>query len=348
MNSSKFLLLLTLLASCAVTPDKVDTSNLEAPEVVPNVLVSVADSGDVPTLLAVRGIVEPFRQISIQSRTSGFVRDHALIEGARVNKGEVLLQLDDREWHMGLEEAKITMEEKKQDFGVQIKVRKVADNDTEQRDILRIRTGLAQAEVNVEKAQLQIDFATIEAPFSGTISVEQRLNSGQFISTASELGQLVDQSKVRVRFDVLESELASLSPGQTVEIRTPSGQNVHGTVESVNPLVDQKTRVGKVSALFDNENGLLAGGMMVSGHIVVKSHFAKVRVPRTAILERDQRTLMFKISKGAAEWVYVTPEAINAHWAAVNLPNIGVGDTIAVDNHFAVSHLQKVNATMVK
>jgi hypothetical protein len=75
----------------------------------------------------------------------------------------------------------------------------------------------------------------------------------------------------------------------------------------------------------------------------------KARIPRSAILERDGgRTLVFKLhsENNEVEWIYVSPVAQNEEWAIVNHENISPGDTLAVDNHFALSHLQIVDPKM--
>jgi hypothetical protein len=55
------------------------------------------------------------------------------------------------------------------------------------------------------------------------------------------------------------------------------------------------------------------------------------------------RTLVFKLNEGeTVEWIYVEPAFQTSDWAIVNHEDIAPGDTLAVDQHFALSHLQCV------
>jgi len=47
------------------------------------------------------------------------------------------------------------------------------------------------------------------------------------------------------------------------------------------------------------------------------------------------------------EWIYVTPVAMNSEWILLDHENISPGDTIAVDQHFSISHQQKVVPLML-
>ena len=83
--------------------------------------------------------------------------------------------------------------------------------------------------------------------------------------------------------------------------------------------------------------------MTVEGRVLVRSVSSKIRMPREALLERDGRTLVFKLNNSEAEWIYVTPVDMTTEWVLVDHPTINPGDTLAVDKHFSISHQQKVS-----
>jgi hypothetical protein len=87
--------------------------------------------------------------------------------------------------------------------------------------------------------------------------------------------------------------------------------------------------------------------MTVEGRIATESYTGQARIPRSAILERDGgRTLVFKLNNDVVEWIYVDPVHETSEWAIVNHEDITPGDTLAVDRHFALSHLQPVRPRM--
>jgi multidrug efflux pump subunit AcrA (membrane-fusion protein) len=341
MNHHFYMLLMLAVAGCGggLKPAKPDVPDTEA---LPLVEVFKAEAGDVTDFLEVRGLAEPLRQLSIQTRVSGFIAEHALVEGSVVETGKLLFKMDESELKMADDEAYAAYLAKKQDYEVDVKFRNIPPGDNRQLELIAARTGFRQAEINMERARLNRSFAQFKAPFSGVLSLKKRLEPGQFVTAGTELGILVDVSSIRVVFSVLEKELGLVKPGMTVEVISPSGEKRTGEVISVNPLIDMQTRTGSITAQLQGNGNGIYGGMMVSGRIYIKRIKSRVRVPRSAVLDRDNRQLVFKIVNGQADWIYVKPVHMTRDWAALNEEELSAGDTIAVDRHFAVSHLQKV------
>lgn len=213
--------------------------------------------------------------------------------------------------------------------------------------MLRISTGLADAELALERAKLDLSYTTIRAPFSGEISAPERITPGAYIAGGSELGRLIDDRTVLIRFDVLEAELNRLSRGMDVELTTPSGERKMGVIRSLSPVVNPDSKTGQLVVEVQNTGRILRPGMTVEGRIRVETHTGIARVPRAAILERDGgRTLIFKLNNDRVEWIYVDPEYATSEWAIINHEQVAPGDTLAIDRHFALSHLQPVRVRM--
>src|SRR5690625_2068931 len=214
--------------------------------------------------------------------------------------------------------------------------------------MLRNVTGLAQAELELERAQLDLSYSVIKAPFSGHVSVPGRISEGAYIGSGRGLGRLIDDNRVVIRLDVLEAELNRLVRDMVVQITSLDGVQKEGVIRSLSPVVDPERKTGQVLVAVENPNRILKPGMTVEGRVRVQSHSGIVRVPRSAILDRDGgRTLVFKLNEDdQVEWIYVDPEFMTTDWAILNHEDIAPGDTLAVDQHFAISHLQQVRPRM--
>lgn len=315
---------------------------VESAEVIPEVFVAVADSLPVEVTLPVRGQIEPIQEFPIKTRIAGFVTFSAIGEGRFLRKGETILKLDDREWKLALENAHLVHAEKKQDFEVEMRLRTEAGITNLNAESVALRKGLRKAEVDVRQAELNIEYATITAPFDGHITTSGLLPQGRYVNGGEELGFLVDDSRVRVVFNLLEQELPRVQTGMAVEIRDEQGTADRGKITQINPQVDPQTRTIRVIAQFNNADRRWIKGMLVSGRIILNRIDEGIRMPRSALLERDGRTLFFKISKGKAEWIYATPIVSTEKWVRVAVPELSTGDTVAVGRHFSISHLQKV------
>lgn len=342
-------LLTAFLFSCTADEES-ETPEAEDVEIRPEVIFSVADDNPLHIYIESQGIVEAAQELVIRPRISGFIRHSELQDGNSVSDGDLLLWFDDEEWQYQLQQAENEYETAMVAYNIesgQREVRGGEGNDPNGDKMVRISTGLAEAEVALNRAKLDFSYTEMRASFSGEISVPERIVEGSYVQSGTELGRLINDETVRVRLDVLESELNRLQSGMSVDITAPSGEQIEGTVQAVSPQVDSETKTGQVVVEADNQNRILRPGMTVEGRIQVQAHSGIARVPRSAILERDGgRTLVFKLKGDIVEWVYVEPEHATSEWAIINHEEINPGDTLAVERHFSLSHLQPIRPRM--
>ncbi|MFN1835982.1 efflux RND transporter periplasmic adaptor subunit [Balneola sp. MJW-20] len=339
-----------LMTACKSQEEEADRPDTESVEIRPEVVFTEVDGEPLRFYIESRGVVEPIRRANITTRISGFVEEHQIQEGARVQKGDTLLKFVDEEAKYDLQQAYNQYLKAKNEFDVQVRGREALSiqNSKDQQELTRINTGLAEAEVAYERAQLNYSYTSVIAPFSGILSLRELMNNrsyvsaGSYIGSGQQLGTLIDASVVRVRLDVLESEIDVLRPGMMVDLIDPSGESFEGRIISVSPEVDPGTKTGQVLVEAQNSQGNLKTGMTVEGRVFVRSQQAKVRMPREALLERDGRTLVFKLNRDEVQWIYVTPVAMNTEFVLIDNEEIAPGDTLAVDQHFSISHQQKV------
>lgn len=326
--------------------EKPDTSSIE---IRPDVIFSSTSDEPLQVFLESQGTVEPARDLTIQPRISGFVDWHRITDGRRVEKGDTLLMFIADEWRLRLAEARNTLDEAAQKLEIEQQLRSRDPNrnpltDAEIRN-LEQQFGLAQARLALERAELEYSYTALTAPYDGVIHTTLNLSSGAYINAGTQLGQLLDHDRVRVRLDVLESELAKLRTGMEVQISTPTGYSTTGRVSTISPLINRERKTGQIIVEVSNESQRLKTGMTVNGRIITEVHNGRLRAPRAALLERDGRTLVFKLNENEdwVEWVYVEPAIVTPEHIILNEDVLNPGDMLAVDRHFALSHQQKVN-----
>lgn len=357
LTTGKFRVIMSVFSIClifgACTPDeedkpKPDTSNIE---IRPDVIFATSDDLPLYRYLESQGTVEPARDLIIQPRISGFIQSHQIFEGRRVTKGDTLLTFISDEWRLRLVEARNTFNETEQKLNIERQLRSRDArggilSDAEERN-LEQQFGYQQAKLAIERAELEYSYTSVIAPFTGELHTKLNLSTGAYINAGTQLGQILDHSTVRIRLDVLESELNGLKAGMDVEVSTPTGYQTTGKVSTISPLIDRERKTGQIIVEVNNNNRMLKTGMTVNGRILIESHQGKLRAPRGVLLERDGRQLVFKLNGEMVEWVYVEPQIITPEYVILNEESLEPGDLLAVDRHFALSHQQKVNVRVL-
>ncbi len=311
-------------------------------------IFDIADDRSVDFAVETQGVVKPIHELSIQMRVAGYLVEHRVRDGEVVKKGDLIMKLDEGEFDLSVAEAQVNVDKALQAYDIEKRSRQSSGSTiTESQDrLLRNQFGVTAAELALERSRMNKEYSELRAPFDGVIHTQEILTEGMYVGAGASYGLLLDQGVVSVRLEVLSVEINSIRRGMPVEMDVPGGGRINCAVEAVSPVVDDKTKTGQVPARCNNASGRLKRGMTVNARIRVDSVRGSVRVPRSAVLDRDQRKVVFKLNGNRVEWIYVQPVAMNSQWAVLDVDTIMPGDTIAVDRHFTASHDLRVTPRM--
>lgn len=130
------------------------------------------------------------------------------------------------------------------------------------------RAAVRQQEAMVKMAALQLEYASIVAPFSGLIAARQA-DEGAYLTNSTPVYTIVQVDPIQVLVDVPESFVARLQPGMTAEITVDAlpGQKFKGSLERVPAALDPRTRVARAEVIVPNPERLLKPGMFARLHL---------------------------------------------------------------------------------
>jgi len=351
------------------TEDETAAEDVEAPTSAASVDVTVAKQTDFPLRTQATGHLVPWQRARLKAEASGPLAERAVEEGARVEQGDLIARLRNREERIALEEARAKLLQARAEFQSQYATGPdslaasdmIASADTAVGNASQSRrratqaavSGLTAARQAVERAKLNLERTRITAPFAGRVA-DLQLDEGQYVSRGSEICMLLRDARMKVHVDVLESDLVNVREGATARVHVPalgppddSSAVFAGTVWAINPQVSPESGTGRVTVSVPNPNRRLVSGLFANVDLETERLQNRLVVPDEAVLVRQGRDLVFVVEDGHAQWSYVNVGARSGDFVEIT-KGVAPGDTVAVNGHFALAHDAPVEVDEVR
>ncbi|SFR59368.1 efflux RND transporter periplasmic adaptor subunit [Litoreibacter janthinus] len=223
------------------------------------------------------------RRADVMSTEAGEVVEAALEANNLVEKGDIILRLDDRTQRLSLEIAQANRDQAQATVTRYEGLHKNGSSVVTDVALSEAGVALRLAQANVGLAELALENRTIVAPISGRlglsdVDVGDRLSSGDLIVTIDESATLLAE------FEVPERSIGLLAKGKPVFVSTPTyaGRVFEGRITAFDSRLDSVTRSATVQAEIDNSEGLLLSGMTFATRMYEETAPLPV-VPSTAI-----------------------------------------------------------------
>jgi membrane fusion protein (multidrug efflux system) len=303
--------------------------------------------GDLILSVVTTGQVRSDAYARLKAETGGTVTEVLVTPGQLVRKGQPLVKLDPRPFDIAVREAEAALEQAMiayRDFIVPDSIATGQAVPEDRRKNAESRAGVTSARVRLERAKLDQERATIDAPFDGIVD-EVHVAAGERVGGGDDIASVVDVGNLRIEAQVLEHDLPLIRVGGEAVITAAAqpDQPVYGRVIAVLPMIDSLRRAGRALIRARN-NGLLRPGMYADVRLEANRLRDRVIVPSRAVIERDGRPLVFVVRNSQAEWVYITPGKSNRSETEVLADSVtgqvplAAGDTVLVEGHLTLTH----------
>ena len=300
-------------------------------------------------ILQATGYVTARRQATVSAQITGALTDVLIEEGEHVKAGQVLARLDDT-----AQQASLAQSEAQVQAAKAILVENQAQLEQARRDFKRnqdligrhlvsqqaletaetqVSTLAAQvasqvrqvelAEATKRGAQVQLDYTTVRAPFSGVITAKAA-QAGEIVSpisagggfTRTGVGTIVDMDSLEIEVDVNESYINRVTANQSAQavLDAYPDWTIPAHVIAIVPTADRSKATVKVRIGIDQKDPRILPDMGVRVSFLeeaAKSGSENVPrgllVPSGSIVERDGRSIVFIIESDHAHATPVTP-----------------------------------------
>ena len=254
--------------------------------------------------LVLPGSLQAFQESPIYARTSGYLLKWYKDIGSRVNKGDLLADIDTPEIDQELRQAQAA----RQQIVEQVQLAKssatrwqdlrksdsVSQQETDERSsaFQQAQANLAASDANLKRLQEMESFKHVYAPVAGVIT-KRNVDPGALISAGSAGRQMFDIAQVdtlRVFVSLPQAYAPSIKIGMpaTVTLQEFSGQKFEGKVARTADAIDPATRTLLTEVDVTNRDGRLLPGSYGQVHFQVKYGVNKVTIPVNAMLFRAE------------------------------------------------------------
>lgn len=263
-------------------------------------------------VVAVRatGSVLPDTVVEVKSKASGEILEMRVETGQQVQRGQLLVRVDQRAPRNRLSEAEAqldvirarlaTAESQLRRSEELFKSASITEQEYEQAvlNVANAKAEVVRAEVAVENAQISMDDTDVLAPITGTI-ITKNVERGQVISSpTSDVGggsvllTMADLNLVQVRTLVDEVDIGKIRAGlrATVTVNAYPNQPFEGQVLKIEPQAEtvQNVTMFPVIIRVENRQGLLKPGMNADVQMHVGQRDNVLAIPNAALrTERD-------------------------------------------------------------
>ena len=257
------------------------------------------------------GTLRSRQSVMLRPEVAGRVKALGFKDGARVRKGQLLVQLDDTLQRAEVSQAQAQVSIAQANFKRNQEL--VAQNFVAQRVLEESSANLQVAQAQLALAAARLSRMAILAPFDGTVGL-RNVNLGDYVKDGADLVNLEDIRSMYVDFRLPERYQGKLKPKQEVALSLDAfpGRAFKTRIEAIDPLIDANGRSVSVRAVLPNNLGesALDGKRPEGGAVVMEplrpGMFARVTtvfsvndaalvVPEEAIVPQGGRQFVIRV-----------------------------------------------------
>ncbi|NOT15064.1 MAG: efflux RND transporter periplasmic adaptor subunit [Methylotenera sp.] len=250
------------------------------------------------------GNIAAWQESSVSTESNGLLLREVLVSvGDHVKHGQVLarfsastIEADIAQMQANVAEANATLTEATSNAN---RARSIQDSGALSKQQIeqyitaeasaKARLQAAQASLNVQNIKLKQ--AVVAAPDDGIIS-QNPATVGTVYGAGQELFRLIRKGRIEWRADLTSADISHIKTGMKAHITLPDGSKTKGTVRTIAPSVDAKTRNALV--YVDIPAGSAKIGMFARGEFVIGESDA-LTLPNTAIVMRDGFSYLMQV-----------------------------------------------------
>ena len=246
----------------------------------------------------VNGVFTPYQEINFLSENAGRVTRIFVNEGDYVTKGQVLARVDAEILSTDRETAEATLQNALRD-----EARYSSSFETggvTQQQLDQAKLAVRNAKLRLQASQRRVSDANIKSPINGIVN-KKYIEVGAFVTAqGTQLFELVDVSRLKLKVNVNESQVANLKVGDPVQIKTTVFPNLDfsGKVSFIAAKADNSLNFPIEIQVVNNKPNTIKAGMYGTAIFKFPTQAPTITVPRGAFVGSVSSNEIFVLENG--------------------------------------------------
>lgn len=244
------------------------------------------------------GTILANEEVELRSEVSGKITQILFREGSFVNKGDLLVKINDADLQAQLRraETKVKLSRDKEFRQRQLREGNLISQEEFENTVSELNVNIADYEL----IKAQIDKTEIRAPFSGVVGLRS-VSEGSFVTTSTVIARLQNLSSLKIDFSIPERYSSVVIVGDELEFKISGSTNIYvAKVYAIEPKIDPATRTLQIRAICKTYNRELIAGAFANVELKLKKINNAILIPTVSIVPEMKGQRVYLIKNGVA------------------------------------------------
>ena len=230
------------------------------------------------------------RSVELKSEIRSKVKFIHKKKGERVKKGDIIVELDARDWPARVEQGEASLRQYKIEYNSAKKLLKRGlINDAQ---IAKAETALANAKAELTNARINLSASLITAPFNGIVD-QRYVELGDYVKENVKIVKILDFSPYLVVGHAAEKDASFINIGDPARAQLITGDIIQGHIRFIAAEAEENTRTFPIEMEVRNLTGSMTSGLTAKLMVPQPKQFSHLVSPALLILN-DQGKLGLK------------------------------------------------------
>jgi membrane fusion protein (multidrug efflux system) len=259
-----------------------------------NVTITVVHAGKFETRIVATGTTLSNEEVDLKPEASGKIVQILFKEGDKVEKGALLLKLNDADLVAQMKKLEL---QRKLASEKEARLKKLLDMKGVSQEEYDAALNMVQGtDADIEFTKAQIEKTELHAPFDGVIGLKS-VSEGSYVSPTVKIASMQQLDPMKIDFFIPEKYSGSIQKGQKLTFHA-SGQTeeFEGQIYAIEPKIDLATRTLQLRAICSNKQGKIHPGAFAKIELVMNEAPNTIMIPTEALVPvlKGQNVFLYK------------------------------------------------------